>query len=523
MILKKLANIKISPINFILLAIFFVLFIFSIINEVSADTVVFSQSDGTSDLTFASYWGSNAIQFSENISNTQDILVENFTIECTNGTWKSFLNNPGRFEIQTAPNSGTVRSTQDNVDPSNGLSIDGNVSQTFSFIIEGNGVGGAITTGTNYYLYWLGNGNGNCWVEGDSGGIPKITMSLVSDPVTRIIEVLPATNQVVSTSTFATTSVTGFIGSEVELPIKVSYVIQNNNSWWNLFLGNEYSTSTVITSYGQFTWQSTLDYNLTEGSYSSSVKYENSCIDIPFVGLSCFGILTNDLGQLYSTTTYWTAGTSTAFGADVNNAFNSLDQALNITASGTTTPFFDSCAPFSGQFNAGQCIAGLFIPDRAQISSLITNARNLVLTKAPWGYGTRVYDIFFASSTPENLPSTSIDIPTGLPMAGATIDFNIFTETPIAIQKIASTTVETIDGSPWEKFLFYWNLMWYIVFGFYILKRIYGVFDVELGFLGGDASGRIRKDVRGNYYQEWSTADIKRKLKRGDHNKSTML
>jgi len=104
-------------------------------------------------------------------------------------------------------------------------------------------------------------------------------------------------------------------------------------------------------------------------------------------------------------------------------------------------------------------------------------------------------------------------------MAGATIDFTPYTHIQSALTAIDTAEVDTIEGSPLDKFLYYWDLMWKIVLVLWIIRRIYGAWgdgDFEdIGFVGGDAHGRMRKDVHGRTYQEWSTGDINRAIKKG--------
>jgi hypothetical protein len=298
---------------------------------------------------------------------------------------------------------------------------------------------------------------------------------------TQFLEITPAESSVQATSTPVDITADVWIGTEVSLPIKLEYTVFPTSNFFDLFIGNEYATSTIINSYGEINFSDTIDHNLSQGGYNSSVKLRNACIDVPIVGLQCFGTLTNSYGQLYATSTDWVADQGNALSENVTNFFDSIDSVINITATGTTTPFIDSCAPLSGQFNATKCVAGLFIPDKNQISSLVQNSRDLVLTKAPWGYGTRVYDIFTASSSAEVLPEYSLTLPDNLPVAG-TLNLDPWNNIDSAFTMIDETEVDTIDGSPLDEFLFWWNLMWYIVFGLWLLREImgfFGTFDLE--------------------------------------------
>ena len=85
----------------------------------------------------------------------------------------------------------------------------------------------------------------------------------------------------------------------------------------------------------------------------------------------------------------------------------------------------------------------------------------------------RTYDIFTETTSTSTLPSIAVSIPSGLPMSGTVIDFTPYTHIASAVDRLSIDNVETMEDSPMDTFLYWWNLMWLIVFGLWLIREFY--------------------------------------------------
>lgn len=357
------------------------------------------------------------------------------------------------------------------------------------------------------------------WFDSSGGG--------VANTQTRIISVSPVTGDSIASTSVVQYSVHAYINPN-DVGARLSYSVFPINSYLgtgSLFgwLGGDtfdYGGGYVVsTTSGDLYFTSSSSVPLPVGSYSSVVDLKEWCLTVPLVGwTTCVSPLTNSSGTLIGTTTYWSVDSHSALGQQFISNIQALDDIIYGTA--TTTLFASSCNPLS--FDTTKCVTGLFSASASFLWGLISPLFDMVLSAQPWGYGYRVAQIFFDDSVASStLPSIAVSVPSGLPMGGRTIDFTPYDSIESALTKIDTTEVETITGSPLDKFLYYWNLMWYIMFGLWLVREIYQAFgdgDFEdVAWLGGDSHGRMRKDIRGRTYQEWSTGDIKRAIKKGQN------
>lgn len=195
---------------------------------------------------------------------------------------------------------------------------------------------------------------------------------------------------------------------------------------------------------------------------------------------------------------YFIIGTSTAFDNYIDSIYDVTNQGLY--AYGDCSIDFTSLFDLSLYSDTFLCLTSvamrLVIPDGTQLAELVQNSRNEILLKAPFGYATRIYDIFQASTTPASLPSTATVIPANLPGAGTAINFDVFTQIPIAIQTIEAQTVPTMQGNPMTNFLYWWEILWKIVFCMWVIKQFYGAFSGgDFDALAPGPAGRFERDV----------------------------
>jgi len=168
------------------------------------------------------------------------------------------------------------------------------------------------------------------------------------------------------------------------------------------------------TSTGTFSYSTTTTnlgvglYTLTGGIYQTVLGITNP-----------FGSINN------STTTYFVSGTSTFWNnAAASGTLAMVGQAIiNYTGSSTLSNL-NSCNLTSfSNFNPVICIWHLFVPTWDDVTVSTNSVLTRMGAKFPWGYLTRMHDIFAYPQT-SVLPSLSFTIPQGLPVQGYTLDLS---------------------------------------------------------------------------------------------------
>lgn len=135
----------------------------------------------------------------------------------------------------------------------------------------------------------------------------------------------------------------------------------------------------------------------------------------------------------------------------------------------------DNCnilSPF--YFSAQLCISYLFIPNSQQIDNNINTLKNSFINRVPIGYVTRVYNILNSTST-KSIPVLSATIPTGYPGSGSSISLDVNGVLDDVLDRNPvlgsyATTTETFYSIT----SYYWNIIVYLLFAFYIIRRIIG-------------------------------------------------
>jgi len=326
-------------------------------------------------------------------------------------------------------------------------------------------------------------------------------------PTTTHIETVePPQGDVIATSTAATIGATGYINENDYASSSISVVLswRNNGCSSNALVGPAYSSALggvqvpcvqgtltfPIDSAGDFDVSSTTAL-LQIGVYTLNTSIQNK-EKVGFwsnVYHFLFDSITGDQppgsGTLAATTTSFTVGTTTAYDILAASVASSSAAFLGATYSECSIDF-----PISWG-NVQNCINAFFRGPMDYIYGLLQNNVYTFLHAAPWGYATRTVEILVGSNATTTLPSIAVSVPTGLPGAGATIDFTPWTPISNAVSKIDTTRVSTIDGSPLEKFEFYWNTMWYIVFAFWFIKKLMGSFEAgDFGTEGREHYGQ---------------------------------
>jgi len=352
----------------------------------------------------------------------------------------------------------------------------------------------------------------------DSSGNWSYELAPPDDTSTRIDAVVPIDNSSVATSTPFDIGADGYV---------------NEDDWKDgdilrIFIRNDAQNASQLVgplfADMQETWVSeTFEFDIeASGAFSTTTSFQTSQIGVYSMTTEILRPRFSILGwnmfyeTLVSTSTDFLVATSTQFDVMKENIDEELDAimgdvSINCTIDWTTA----FCLA-----DLGDCAKFLFVYSTDAVFGKVKDMAIAFIHRAPWGYATRAIDIVFDDSVASStLPSIAITLPSSLPHGGETIDFTPYTHIQNALTRIDTTEVETIDGSPLEEFIFWWETLWKIVFVLWLLREIHGAWESgdfeDVGFVGGDAHGRMRKDIHGRTYQEWSTGDIKRAINKG--------
>jgi len=324
-----------------------------------------------------------------------------------------------------------------------------------------------FTVQGNYYYFQLddeGNTHYFRYVLGDTA-----TNTYVNTPdsefQTRIISTTPYNNQLTSTSTAFLFNVTGYINADdIQSNIRIRYAYRTLlgdivNYTFGSDISNEEMISFTATTSGMFNLSATTSV-LEIGRYTGRWTIEKPTFSV--FGFE-FGVQT-----LYSTTTFFTVATTTNYDNYLAEQSSFL-QYLGTEYAGV------SCEGMTEFFtNLGYCMYGLFVPNADQMISIWTNFREGFLTKAPWGYGVRVYDIFVGDTATSTLVGLNLTIPVelGLPVAGATINFDPWGTLDTALTQL-DTDIPVNGSEPiLDTMLYYWNLFVSLAFAWWLVNFV---------------------------------------------------
>lgn len=393
-----------------------------------------------------------------------------------------------------------------------------------------------LPAGTYYLKSYMACNNGGLGIDFKGAGSEQIWGYLTDasgggfppdDTSTRIISVSPSNGSTHATSSSLTVGAEGWVNEDDFVDdTKLKINIKNNaQNAYNL-VGPSFAVGETSVLPDQivnktFEWDITasddFDLSTTTTITQIGVYTMRSEITVPRFTLFSWSFFPK---TLVATTTQFKMGTSTSYDVMSDNINTSIANLFEEASSANCT--IDWTTAF-GVLDIGDCVKFLFVFSTENVwntlNDILFSETGGLLRRAPWGYATRAVDIFFGDVASSTLPSIAISVPDNLPHGGETIDFTPYTHIQNALTRIDTTEVDTIDGSPLDQFIYYWELMWKIVFVLWLIREIHGAWESgdfeDLGFVGGDAHGRMRKDVHGRTYQEWSTKDIQRAINKG--------
>lgn len=359
----------------------------------------------------------------------------------------------------------------------------------------------------------------------------------VGDTRTRIIEITPAHHAVIATTTptgATTTLAVEYYINEEDVGIFNTMKIFIEHKDQNKLIDDTYEfEEKILPLAGSGYWDR--EIFLPIGNYSIEVQILNTTMGglfyNPFTYKSNSIFMSTDDRNLLAQYHQYVIGESTFLGG-LTQGWN--DEFEQILAGTSTGPKLADCNILY-KFDFANCMAFTFIPKKEQLTLFASKISENVFTKFPAGYIWSLGTIL-NSTTTTPLPIISAIIPQGVAGTGAEIELAIHPGDLDFIYNATTSTFsnESVNGEVnfYEYTYYYWKILVYLGVFLYIFNRILGsnvaeplgeMFNIDLNVNNNTAHGRIRKDARGKYYQEWNKADIKKALSKGDHNKSEML
>jgi len=176
---------------------------------------------------------------------------------------------------------------------------------------------------------------------------------------------------------------------------------------------------------------------------------------------------------IVSTTTTFIVATSTRYDVYSDEADANIASLSEAASQASCTVDFST---LFGITDLGDCIIFMFTGSVNAIGNALQAQISDLSSRAPWGYATRVYVIFTASTTPETLPSIAATIPEGLPMSGSSFDFSPWQPIENTVEDLSTRELPGQTGSVLDNFEHWWNTMWLIIFGIWIFRELYETF-----------------------------------------------
>ena len=272
-------------------------------------------------------------------------------------------------------------------------------------------VGIASTSSTYLYFFVV-----------DSAG----TSTPPIDNSTRIIELQPP-NATTTASTSVTLSYKVYIGPN-DVGADIDYNTSEINTPASLFgwIGSFFSgTSTqpyslafkvTATTTGEYDYSTTTTLQNT-GQYLSTLTL-NRCWSI-----LCLTI--NDAnGNQITEAHRFVVLQNSDFGSSTAGTLDYLNNALSISSASTTASTSLAYACSALTFDWSKCTLFLFVPDTTQLDKVLETLKSGILSRAPFGYLTRIMSLIATSST-TTLPVLSYTFQADSPLASTTISYDV--------------------------------------------------------------------------------------------------
>jgi len=329
---------------------------------------------------------------------------------------------------------------------------------------------------TDLQLYSSGNTTREKWWDNIVITTSSVSTSTGSGSATesRIISTWPyndGTIYSVGQLTYASTSF--YVNSDdvcsVLCSTKFEYIYQYINSDGSL--ANSYTyTSPALQTFDTITYGVVPLNNVTDqGTYTVGIRIYN---DRPL------GFLDFDITPSF--TTSFIVGTRTVPDLSL------IDRNESIIEQAFAGITFEFSFPFLSVADAtclAQYLLAIFVPSKEVLMPELTKTMNAFMYAAPWGYVTWLNTSLLNPATTATSSTQLTFAPqNGMPGYGASLTLDVADGVSL-FETTLSGTSTSFAGTYFEQFSYYWNLIWYLAFGFWLLWNL-------LGLVGPDITNR---------------------------------
>jgi len=355
-------------------------------------------------------------------------------------------------------------------------------------------------TGVNYCVPvqagrdCVGENDSLYYIFADSGG-------LLATGETRIEDVTPAIDSQVATSTSFEFGVDGYISTA------------DYTDGYNVFLRYTQATGMSLRGNSWIAEQGEFEWDLSQGGYfdvstTTSLISSGEYVVIARLRKPMFTLFGHEFFNKTVDQVYYKFTAATSTDQEKKVALLSIVSVLGTTAS--TTQGTSGCGSFiSGDFDIGDCLYSIFIPETEFVVDKVTDSMDGFLTYFPIGYVTDFFNIL-ATSTQASSLGIEATVPNGIPGSGSHISLALSSSTLDYIYDadIGTFVTATEDDTRtlYEITYDYWEWIVYILLTLYIIRRVLGSEVINSGVTQEIKRGKIH--IR-NADQRISRSNIK--------------
>jgi len=295
---------------------------------------------------------------------------------------------------------------------------------------------------------------------------------------TRIISTEPGGNTAYSSSTELLSVTEYYVNSQDQANILGETLIEYTLT--RLSDQSVETYTTPVTSFDTHYYVGNLLQLVTEeGSYGVTIRIYN---DYP-LGFDF------DIAPYYYTSFY--VGERTVFAS--TSAGQEIQERLGIIEStyGQINCEIDFPVNQDDFLCIAQYILATFIPTSDIFASEIKSLLKTIIYLPPWGYGTMVYTTLLNPAT-TTVPTLSLSFLEGTPGENITMTLNV-TEGITMFNNTLNASSTSYAGTYGEQLLYYWNWLWYILFGIWIIREVFKLPIYVEGIHDEDPAGKIKE------------------------------
>lgn len=319
---------------------------------------------------------------------------------------------------------------------------------------------------------------------------------------TRIIETNPYNNEVVSSGEPSFPYVVDYYISEDDFDDASIAYIRYPYISVTVSNGSVNETQFVeILSSGNHEYVPTFSNVTANGTYQVTIElktkfYSNFLENLSGTIIPSNKSYINDVRAFYVGTTtrssangdYYVVGSS---GGLIYSAYSGITCSMNLL--GVLNADWWTCAM--------EYIVATLVPNNETSKTYMMEKLDTLLYLPPWGYVTYVNSLFGMTDT-QTLPFIAISFPEGSPLRGSTLNLDLTSNLQNTTSFLSSSTPETMTDDTLTTFLYYWEMMWYVMFGWWFISEMFNSFGSSPIRTSFEDRKRYKKQQRIDSYKQ---------------------